>query len=465
MEEWKVPGLSALVVKDREVVFKESYGVRDIDSQERVDGQTMFNMASTTKAIIAISLAMLVDDGKIRWDDQVKKHYPAFNLADPYITADARVQDLLTHNLGMGNADLLWILDSLSTGQILDKFATYDPAYPLRGGFVYQNIMYAIAGELIQEVSGQHWTDFVEDRLFAPLEMTRSVTRSKEIFEKGNYVTPHWDDWEDGVVKVPYTQFDNVGAAGIIWSCIDDMARYMTFLQNRGIVNGDTLLQPATFDYLFEPRSFISEAQFYPTQQLTNPKWRTYALGWFQHDYRGEKLNFHTGSIAGLVALAAIIPERNISVYVFANLDHAELRHAILYKALDLYLFGGETRDWHRDIYDLYQGFRENIIASQEEIVNGRIPDTQPTLPLDSLTGSYTNHLFGTIEVSVSGDRLEFNLNDLQDFSAEHWHYNTFRSEKDPRWRSRTLISFTVDHRGKAAALEYGSAGKFVREE
>lgn len=464
MQDWKVPGLSALVVKEGQVVFKKAYGVKDIVSQEPVDSETTFNMASTTKAIVAICLAMLVDEGMIQWNDPVKKHYPAFDLSDPYIRADARVQDLLTHNLGMGNADALWIFDSLSTDETLERFAAYEPTYPLRGGFVYQNIMYAIAGKLIEEVSGKHWTEFVRDRVFEPLGMSRTVARSPEIFEKGNYVTPHWDDSEDGVVRVPYTLFDNVGAAGILWSCIDDMARYMTFLQSRGVVEGDTLLLPSTFDYLFKPHSFVTAEQFYPTQELTKPRWTTYGLGWFQHDYRGEKLNFHTGSIAGLVALAAFIPERNIGLYVFANLDHAELRHAIMYKALDLYLFGDDGRDWHQEIFDLYRGFKQDRIAEEQALVASRIPATAPLVALDSLAGTYMHERLGTVAVRVKGEELEVQVNGKPAKIAKHWHHNVFRTEKDPRWRNRTLINFRLGGDGRVADLVYGSTEGFRRQ-
>ncbi len=464
MSDWKIPGLSALVVKDGEVVFKKAYGIKDIETKEKVDENTLFNMASTTKAIICISMGILVDEGKLNWDDPVVKHYPKFKLSDPYITADARIKDLLIHNLGMGNADLLWVLDSISTEEIIKKFQIPDKAYPLRGGYTYQNIMYAIAGEVIQEVSGLHWTDFVRTRVFEPLEMTRSVARSKEIFELGNYTSPHWDDWDDGIIKVPYTFFDNVGAAGIIWSCINDMDKYMTFLLNKGVVNGDTLLQPKTFDFLFKPHSFVSDNGFYPTQKLTQPNWKTYGLGWFQHDYRGEKLNFHTGSIAGLVAIAGIIPERGFGVYVFSNLDHAELRHAIMYKALDLYLYEDNDRDWHKEVFDMYMGLRKEGIESQNKFENERVPDTEPSLPIDSLTGTYIHKMNGKITVAINGWGLTVNVNDWLLYRAEHWHYNAFITNKDPRWRNRTLINFNIDSSGKVEYLEFGGAGKFYKK-
>ena len=295
MKEWQIPGLAAIVVKNGEVVFKKTYGIKDIETKEPVDENTLFTMASTTKALIAISIGMLVDQEKINWEDKVRDHLPGFNLSDPYITADARVKDLLTHNLGIGNADLLWGLDSISTTETLDKFKYAKRTYPLRGGFTYQNIMYVIAGEIIEAVSGQHWTIFVEDNIFNPLGMTRSQTKSIGIFKAGNYTTPHFNDLDEGLIKVGYTFADQIGAAGMIWSSATDISNYLKFLVNDGVFNGDTLVQPATFKYLFKPHVILSEEMVYPTKVLTKQNWNTYGLGWFQQDYRGSKLDFHTG--------------------------------------------------------------------------------------------------------------------------------------------------------------------------
>lgn len=454
MADWKIPGLAAVVVKDGEVVFQKTYGVKDMDSKQPVDKNTLFTMASTTKALIAISIGMLVDQGKLKWDDKVRTHLPAFELSDPYITADARVQDLLTHNLGIGNADLLWIVDSTSTEFVLDKFKLAKTAYPLRGGFNYQNIMYVIAGELIEAVSGDHWTTFVEENVFAPLEMTRSQTQSKGILEAGNYATPHFDDLQDGLVKVPYTFSDHIGAAGMMWSSIADISNYLQFLDNGGIYKGDTLLQSATFNYLFQPQTLIPSNQFYPTQQLTKPNWRSYGLAWFQHDYRGEKLDFHTGSIPGLIAIAGIIHEKNTAVYVFSNLDHAELRHAILYKVMDLYAFNDADRDWHEEVFDLYSGFRQATIDGLKKQTDSRIMDTKPSVPLADFEGKYTHEMLGSVTVKKITDGLEFNFNDYRISPASHWHYNTFMTDKHPKWRGRLLINFNMDASGKVNGLD-----------
>lgn len=454
MKDWKIPGLATLVVKDGEVVFQKTYGVKDMDAKDKVDENTLFNMASTTKAMISISIGMLVDRGKVSWDDKVQDHLPDFQLSDDYIAHDARVVDLLTHNLGIGDADLLWIVDSLSTKETLAKFKYAKTAYPLRGGFVYQNIMYAAAGELIEAVSGKHWTTFVEENIFKPLEMNRSVTRSVDILKKGNITTPHYNDLEDGLVKVGYTFSDQIGAAGMIWSSISDISHYMKFLIDDGVYKGDTLIQPKTFKFLFKPHSFVSEEQFYPTKTLTKPNWMTYGLGWFQHDYRGDKLDFHTGSISGLVAISGIMHKHNVAVYVFANLDHAELRHAILYKAMDLYAFDDDSRDWHQETFELYSGFREDAIKGLKKQNESQIKGTTPTLDLKDYTGTYEHEMLGSAVISLKEGLLKLTFNNFASFSLEHWHYDTFKTNKDAKWRFSGLVNFNQNQSGKISELE-----------
>ena len=453
IQDWKIPGLAAIVVKDGKVVFQKTYGVKNLETKEPVDGNTLFNMASTTKAVIAIAMGMLVDEGKLKWDDRVIDHLPYFKLSDPYITADARIKDLLTHNLGIGNADALWSIDSTSTQQTIKKFEYAKKQYPLRGGFIYQNIMYAVAGEVIEAVSGQPWTAFVKNRILDPLEMTRTQTKSRDIIQAGNYAIPYYDDMDDGVVRVDHTFSDQIGAAGMIWSTPNDIAHYLTFLVNGGIYKSDTLVRSATFKKLFEPHSFQGGNGQYPTTALTKPNWNTYGLGWFQQDYRGHKLDFHTGSIAGLIAIVGIMHDEDLAVCVFANLDHAELRHAILFKTIDLYAFDDNGRDWHGEVFNLYSGLKDSEKAFLEKQQKERIKETVPSLPLEDYVGTYSHKMLGKVMVAVSGDVLQINFNDYKKYRATHWHYDTFKINKDPKWRSRFVVTFALDSRGKSSEL------------
>lgn len=455
INDWKVPGLAAIVVKDGKVVFQKTYGVKNVQTKEPVNENTLFAMASTTKAIVALSLGMLVDEGKLKWDDKVVEHLPYFRLSDPYITANARVKDLLTHNLGIGNADLLWIIDSTSTRQTLRNFENAKKAYPLRGGFTYQNIMYVAAGEVIGAASGKHWTDFVKERVFTPLEMNRTQAKAINILKAGNYATPYNYDPEEGIVRVPHSFADQIGAAGMIWSAPKDISNYLTFLVNDGVYKNDTLVKPTTFNYLFKPHALQPEGGMYPTTALTKPNWNTYGLGWFQQDYRGSKLDFHTGSLGGLVAIAGVVHDKNMAVYVFANLDHAELRHAIMLKAIDLFVFNDDDRDWHTEVFELYNGFHKKDLEKQKKKVDERVKNTKPSLPLSAYNGVYNNKMLGNAVVTQIGDTLEVNFNSYISYRASHWHYDTFITNKDPSWGEIFEIRFDLNNNGEVKQLDF----------
>ena len=455
MADWKIPGLAAIVVKDGQVVFQKTYGVKNLETEQTVDENTLFNMASTTKAIVAIAMGMLVDEGKLNWEDKVVDLLPYFKLSDPYITADARVKDLLTHNLGIDNSDALWTIDSVSTHETIRRFQFAKKTYPLRGGFTYQNIMYAVAGEVIAVVSGKPWNEFVKARIFDPLGMNRTQALARDIFKAGNYVTPYYDDPDEGMVEVDYGFSDQIGPAGMICSTAKDISNYLTFLVNDGVYKSDTLVKPKTFKYLFEPQSFLGTNGTYPTNALTKPNWNTYGLGWFQQDYKGHKLDFHTGSLFGLVAIAGIIQDKNIAVYVFANLDHAELRHAIMYKAIDLYAFNDDNRDWHNEVFELYEGFKKKHIEISKKKIAERIKNTEPNLPLEEYEGTYTNDMLGAAKVSLANGKLNINFNDFIDYDTEHWHYNTFMTNKDPRFREKMEVRFELNNDGKVNQLYF----------
>jgi len=449
---WNIPGMSVVIVQNDSTVYKKTYGVKNYFNNEPVDSKTIFSMASTTKAFIAMGLGILVDRDSINWDDKVISHFPSFKLSDDYITEDARVKDLLTHNLGIGNEDRLWTTDSTSVDEMLYHFSKSKKKYSLRGGYTYQNIMYVIAGKVIENVSGMSWQDFIEVNILDKIDFSCTLTWSKDIFNYKNYTYPHMIDYDDGIVNVPFTISDQIGAAGMMWSCADDMEKYLNFLLNKSEVNGEKVLSENTFNYIFEPHILIGNS-FYPTSKLTKPKWKTYGLGWFQHDYRGYKIDMHTGSLQGLVAIIALIRDKNIGVQVFANLDHAELRHAIIYKVFDLLLFDDDSRDWNNEVYTLYKERSEKYKKSYQDIFSERNIDSKMSLNLEDYVGTYSSEMYGDVTISLNKPKLKKGKpylnasinNDIKNFDLEWWEKDTFITDKDEKWREKLLIDFIIE--------------------
>ncbi len=461
-ELWSIPGMSVVIVQNDSTVYKNTYGVKNYFQNDPVDSKTIFSMASTTKAFIAMGLGILVDRDSINWDDKVISHFPSFKLSDDYITEDARVKDLLTHNLGIGNEDRLWTTDSTSVDEMLYNFSKSEKKYSLRGGYTYQNIMYVIAGKVIENVSGMSWQDFIEVNILDKIDFSCTLTWSKDIFNYKNYTYPHMIDYDEGIVNVPFTISDQIGAAGMMWSCADDMEKYLNFLLNKSEVNGEKVLSENTFNYIFEPQILIGNS-FYPTSKLTKPKWKTYGLGWFQHDYRGYKIDMHTGSLQGLVAIIALVRDKNIGVQVFANLDGAELRHAIIYKVFDLLLFDDDSRDWNSEIFELYNERSERYKKSYYESFENRDKSKKLSYELEDFVGKYSNDMYGDIIITLlkregkkSRKKYYLNLdvnNNIKNFDLEWWEGNTFLTDKDEKWLEKLFVDF-IEEDGSIKSLK-----------
>lgn len=353
IELWKPPGLAVTVVKDGEIIFKKGYGVTKIGTNKAIDENTLFGCMSTTKAFVAAGLAMLVDDGKINWEDKAIKYLPDFKVKDSYITNEITIRDLLTHRTGVGNVDFLWGTLKYDSDRILSSMSDVGKVYSLRSSFIYQNVMYLAAGKIIEVVSGQNWGEFLKNRIYGPLGMAETYPLLSMIEEKENKADAH--NYVDGSIKkIDQLSADEIGPAGSMWSTINDIGKWVQFLLNEGKVGDDVLISKVNFDELFKPQQIVPSDQFYPTQQITKPSWMTYGLGWFQHDYKGKLVQFHTGSLPGMVAIVGMIPEENIGIYVMGNLDHVELRHAIMYATFDLFMDGEITLDWSKELHKIY---------------------------------------------------------------------------------------------------------------
>lgn len=463
--DWRVPGLTVTVVKDGQVLLKKGYGVRQLGQPEPVSSQTLFAMASTTKAMTAACLGMLVDEGKLRWDDPVTNYLPDFQLYDPAVTRDLRVRDLLTHNAGLGNADFLWTSMQLPADEILHRLRLLKPAYSLRSGFIYQNIMYVAAGKVIEKVSGLPWETFIRRRIFEPLGMRRTQALFRDVTD-ANRAKPHV--LHKDTVRVVDSRaeegaVDAVGPAGSVWSCPDDLVAWMQCMLDTGRYgNENVLLKPATWAELFRPQTLVPDGQFYPTQQLTKPNWKTYGLGWFQHDYRGHRVNFHTGSLTGMVAIHGQLPDQRLAVYVQGNLDHAELRHALMYRAFDEFGFANTSttpyRNWSAEFRQLYGNLEQRAKQAEQSANSLRVMNTQPSLPLTAYAGSYTDPLYGKAEVTLKDEKLRITLNSVLAGNLTHWHFDTFRLTYDQFWNGADVVGFVLDARGKVAKLNWGGA-------
>jgi CubicO group peptidase (beta-lactamase class C family) len=450
VRDWRVPGLAIAVIKNDSVVFAKGYGVRELGKPGAVDAGTRFAIGSTTKAMTAAALGMLVDEGKVRWDAPVITYLPNFRVGDPYVTRELTVRDLLTHRGGLGNADLLWASAGYDAEEIFERVSTLPPAYSLRSRFLYQNIMYAVAGEVIEVASGMPWDRFLETRIFEPLGMTGTEATLAALKGQSNIATPH-GEIRDTIRAITNRPVDAVGPAGSVWSSVADMAKWARFILDSGRVGGKRLLKEETFRELLSSQ-VVAPTSMYATTTLSRPHFFNYGLGWFLHDYRGEAVAMHTGSIDGMSALIGLIPDRRLGVYVLANLDHAELRHALMYRVFDMDI-GSPVRDWSAEVLALFTRLERQADSARQQQEQRRVAGTQPSLPLERYTGTYTHPTYGNAVVTVRQGALHFAYGRGRIGTLRHWHYDTFQAQWEDIRMNPSMVVFAPDGAGGVSSV------------
>ena len=453
--DWNATGLAVALVRGDELVFARGYGALELGKPERVDADTLFAIGSTTKAMTAAAVGMLVDEGKLGWDDPVRRHLPEFEVKDPFVSREMTVRDLLTHRGGLPGTDFFWYGQETDIGEMLRRLREVEPAYSMRSGFIYQNVLYAAAGEVVKRVSGMPWHDFVDSRIFDRLGMERTAPLLALARRRANVASPHHIVDSETVV-IENAPVDSVAAAGSVWSSVREMSLWLRMLLASGVAaDGTRILSGEAVAEMFRPQTLVDRAGFYPTSRLTKPKWVTYGLGWFQQDYAGEAVDFHTGSIDGMVAIAGLVLDEGIGVYVLGNRDHVEVRHALMLRAFDA-LLGRPFRDWSAELLELYDGLAAAQAAAREAMLAERTADTRPSLRPAAYAGTYEHELAGAVVVSSGEDGLRLDYGPGLRGPLTHWHFDTFRVDWDARWRGEALIAFRLDVTGKPAGLRLG---------
>lgn len=467
MHDWRIPGLSVAVVRNDSVLMLRGYGVRRHGAPDPVDEHTLFGIMSTTKAMTAMGIALLVEDGVLQWSDPVTKWAPAFAMPEPYVTRELTVLDLLTHRAGLGNADLLWLRWDLDDEEIFRRVRHLEPAYSFRAGYGYQNIMFGLAGHIIERAAGMPWAEFTRKRLWEPLGMTRTFGSWRAVAERGgpNVSAPH-TIIRDTLRAITEDPVDAIPAAGAVWSTAADMARWLRYLLDSTRVNGQRLLSHRNFQRLFQPHTFIAAERFYPSAIRTRPRWTAYGAGWFLQDYRGAFAAFHTGSLDGRIAIVGLLPEQRFGVAMLANMDGAEFRHALMLKAFDLQL-GDPSHDWNADLLALYDSLDAQGDSARAAREAARVSGTTPRLPLAQYAGTYRHPVWGDLVVRLDGGRLAANLGDNPELAGPlaHWHYDTFRTHWGDGRAQPGWLSFGIGPDGSVSTawLGYQDPSEFVR--
>jgi len=453
-KEWNVPSMTVGIVKDGELVFSKGYGVKKVGENEKPNGNTLYAVASNSKAFTSAAIALLVQQGKLDWDDKVVDHVPYFELYDEYVTAQTTIRDLLSHRVGLAtfSGDIIWYRSTLTSEEVVRRLKYLPQAFDFRSGFGYSNVMYVTAGEVIKAVSGQTWDEFVKENFLDVLGMDRSITSIRQLENTDNYATPHAVvDGEN--VPIAWTNWDAVAPTGGLISSVNDMAQWVIFNLNNGIWKGDTILTNTSRNIMWTLHNV------YPTDYTDEDfatHFRGYGLGWGLSDYHGHLRVGHSGGYDGMITYVQMIPDEDLGVIVLTNGMKSPIVAAANY-VIDAYLELPEE-DYSKQMLERLELYGKMDTRIQER-KEARIPDTKPTLPLENYTGTYYADIYGNISVSQEGDNLAISFEHSPDFEATltHWHHDVFSIEwKQPlAWFSFGTVKFNLNHQLDVESLSF----------
>ncbi len=460
MRDWKVPGVSIAVVKDGKVVLARGFGVREVGKPAPVDERTVFAIGSLTKGFTSAAVGLLVDAKQLGWDDPVTEHLPGFALADPYVTRELTLRDVLSHRSGVKeDAEALWYGTKYTRKDIIARLRHLEQQAGLRGTVTYSNVMYLVAGEAAAARAGMSWDSLVRKRLFEPLGMSSTGTHVEELAALSNVATPHVDRtgeprparWMDGSA---------VGPAAAIHSNARDLARWLLMLLGKGTLEGKRVLSPEVVEELHTPQMPLRRdaltRRLFPESHLD-----AHGLGWLLKDHRGRWMVWNTGGMDGMTCSAALLPEEALGVIVLTNGPRTSFPEALVYRVVDSYL-GAPVKDWNKLRLEVSLEYRKKQKEAEQAQEAARMTGTRPSLPLERYAGTYSRPLLGELTVSADKGRLRVGFAGWEG-EAEHWHHDTFRVKWKNEALGTALVTFHLDAQGNPTRGVVQDLGEFER--
>ena len=454
---WECPGVALSIVQRDAVLHRGVYGLRDVEQRLPMTAETRFAMASVTKSFTAMSVALLVDEGKLAWDTPVRDYVPEFILHDPYVTQHVTVRDMLSHRTGLPRHDLAaWRLE-LSRADFIPRLRHLRFSTSFREKFQYNNLMYYAAAYLVETIAGQRWEEFVHQRIFAPLGMRASnfvpePPRPEQVTALGYRVDRDLAGTATGLTLMPFGRHTELspGAAGALFSTLTDLTQWLTVHVNDGRAGEVRLVSPDTLRQMHLPQTVVPANGF--SEALLGNTIFNYGLGWFIEPYRGYTLVHHGGNVEGHSLMIGFVPQEKIGVVALTNVAGLPLRDILLYESIDRAL-DLPDRDWNGKFHAMVDPLLVATERAKQTAAAERVPDAPPTHPLETFVGTYAAAGYPDFAVRLEGEALQgCTVGSLDWSELRHYHYNVFewRLADFDRW---VKVRFLVDDQGEVDAL------------
>ena len=449
MSSWKIPGLALVVVQNDRVVYMNAFGVKEIGKSDPVTPDTLFEIASTTKAFTATAIAILVDQKKVDWDDPVHKYVEYFHLSDPCADSMVTLRDIASHRTGVSAHDVLWDFTDYTREQVIRSLASVKPARSFRSAYLYSNIQFATEGEVVAAASKMPWEDFVRTQIFEPLAMTHTRTSFAD-WNASSHATGHqWSSETQRVTVQPFIDYTRIAPAGTIKSCVRDMAQWLRFQLAGGTIDGKRLISAAALDETHTPQMAI---RLQGIGKDANPETNlmSYGLGWTIQDYRGQLLVAHAGALNGYRTQVALLPKQNAGIAIMENVGRGYAIIALRNEIMDQ-LLGGPTRDWNQLFLDLDRKGDEAALAAKKARDAKRHLNTAPSRELQAYAGTYTDPAYGTATVTADAKGLTLHYYRLT-IPLTNFNYDTFAAEL-PEEDIDELVQFQLGTDGEVKSM------------
>ncbi len=449
--DWKIPGLAVAIVRNDSVLWAKGYGVQKVAGTDAVDDKTLFEIGSSSKSFTAMIVAMLVTDGKMRWDDRLTTYLPSLQLQDPVASAEITVRDALTHRAGLPRAELTWMYAGIGRDELLRRMRFLKPSYDFRTRWLYQNVMFLAAGQAAGKAAGSTWEDLVQQRIFDPLGMSVSKALAPRNRDgMSNLAIPHLVRRDTAYPLTPM-HMENIAPAGSILSSARDMAQWLRFQLGDGVHNGKRLVSSAAFRQTHAPQMLISAG----SEGDSLSRFNTYGLGWMIQDYRRQLLWQHGGGTDGMTTAMGVLPDQKFAVVVLSNVYGTQLPDLLMRYIFDRQL-GVPLRDLSAEALERRETQRARADSVERAQSAQRVAGAQAPLPLSAYAGAYADSSYGEAIISLADGKLAMQRGD---FTAplEYWNANNFRwGPLSSAALSSLFVKFDVAPDGTVTTLSFG---------
>ena len=450
LTDWQIPGVAVCVVKNGKVVIMKGYGVKDYDTNQKVDENTLFMIGSNTKAFTATALAMLDADKKLSLDDNVTKWLPEFKLDNKAAGEQAIIRDLLCHRIGFRTfqGDFTYWTSDLTRKEVIEKMSHIKATYPFRTTWGYTNAAFLTAGEIIPKASGMQWEDFIKSRIFEPLEMKNTLALSKDFPTAANKCSPYTKA-EGKLVKIPFCQIDNLAPAGSISSSVNDMSHWVVMQLDNGRYNGQQVVSISAIAQTRLPHSILGNGGVL----FNEGHFALYGLGWFLQEYCGRKIVQHTGGVNGFVTSVTLVPEDKLGIIVFTNTDQNLFYEALKWDIMDAY-FGKPYRNYSNVYLNSYRSQSASEQKKDQGLKDSVAMHLKTELSISAYEGNYFNDVYGNMNVVSENGELKMKFSHHPNMYAKleslggNRFYATFT---DPEF-SKSVFPFHVEN-GKVTSV------------